>query len=83
MNGTIQIHALRPSLSRSRHARRTARAVRLHRRGRASRRGLTAIEYMFMASLIFIVILIAVQHVGNSLKASFNHSDKQMQDVGL
>ena len=38
---------------------------------------------MFMASLIFIVILVAVQHLGSTLKDSYKHSEQKMQDIGL
>jgi Flp pilus assembly pilin Flp len=49
-------------------------------RGRLRRRtGLTAIEYCFMLSLIMLAVLFAVQHLGNSLKASFQASDTKMQ----
>jgi Flp pilus assembly pilin Flp len=49
------------------------------RRRRRRRKGLTAIEYCFMLSLIMLAVLFAVQHLGNSLKASFQASDTKMQ----
>ena len=39
------------------------------------RRGLTAIEYCFMLSLVMLAVLFAVQHLGNMLKTSFESSD--------
>jgi Flp pilus assembly pilin Flp len=43
------------------------------------RRALTAIEYCFMLSLVMLVVLFAVQHLGNTLKTSFQSSDTRMQ----
>jgi Flp pilus assembly pilin Flp len=51
---------------------------RAGRKWRRRRRGLTAIEYCFMLSLIMLAVLFAVQHLGNTLKASFQASDTKM-----
>jgi len=39
---------------------------------RADRRGVTAIEYALIASLIFLVIIVAVTGMGNRLPAIFD-----------
>jgi Flp pilus assembly pilin Flp len=58
---------------------RLSRSAGPHRARRRRRRGTTAIEYCFMLSLIMLAVLFAVQHLGNSLKASFQSSDVKMQ----
>lgn len=50
---------------------------------RRRRRGLTAIEYCFMLSLIMLAVLLAVQHVGSALKNSFERVDTELQSQGL
>jgi Flp pilus assembly pilin Flp len=43
------------------------------------RRGMTAIEYCFMLSLIMLALLFAVQHLGTTLKSSVENSDTKLQ----
>lgn len=40
-------------------------------------------EYCFLLSIIFLAILLAVQHFGSTLKESFNHSESKLQSIGL
>ena len=83
MNGNNLTPGRRTKPKRRRDARRTSRFSPRCFQRRNRRRGLTAIEYCFMLSLIFVFIVLAVQHVGSSLKDSFKHSDSKMQDIGL
>ncbi len=69
--------------SRSPRRRRARCASRITHPARRSRRGLTAIEYCFMLSLVFVVLVIAVQYVGSTLTDSFKHSESKMDNIGL
>lgn len=82
MNGKVLTLCLRQKAKRRRGARRSALADRRKRR-RRSRRGLTAIEYCFMLSIILLGILLAVQQLSSTLTSSLNLSDTKLQEIGL
>jgi Flp pilus assembly pilin Flp len=79
VNGNTFDHS---SQSRRKRSRRS-RAGRTRRVARRKRRGLTAIEYVFMASIVLVGILLAVQQIGKAVKSSFTTSDSAMKKVGL
>ena len=83
MTGTAPISDFRRRAKRSRRSRRPGSHFGLSRRRRSRRWGLTAIEYCFMLSIILMGVILVVQHFGSTLKDSFNHSDKKMQQIGL
>jgi Flp pilus assembly pilin Flp len=46
---------------------------------RKKRRGATALEYLFCITLIFVVCIAVIQHLGAILNASFTNSSNQIQ----
>lgn len=48
-------------------------------RKRRRRRGVTAMEYLVMASLVIVVVILAVQHIGNLAGGMFSNSAKQTE----
>ena len=83
MTGTAPIRNSHSRSKRSRRTRRPGPHYRASRRRRSRRWGLTAIEYCFMLSIILMGVILVVQHFGDTLKASFKHSDTKMQQIGL
>ncbi len=83
MNGNESAAISRSSAKRLRAARRSGPQSGRTQPRRGHRAGLTAIEYCFLLSIILMGILLAVQHFGSTLKASFNYSDSKMQQIGL
>ena len=43
------------------------------------RRGATTLEYMFAITLIFVVCVIAIQHLGSITKSTFTTSQEKIQ----